>query len=242
MIRRALAGVSQGSMEVPNAPFPEQPMPDPSPNPSFPQEAPHGAAGRAGSARPAAAGRAGPRRAGRADDAGPVARHGCLTPRTRTRQASMAIDQTIQARIEALVERSRGQRRLHQPLRALRDPQRGRHHRGRRDLDPRGHRGARRRAVRRLRPPDGRGDEGRAGRAERRHDRRAPAVPERDPPLPAADRGRRGPPGQADRARRPGRQGADDQLQPAPGRLDREEVPGPGAPAARPDPGGHPRA
>ena len=75
-----------------------------------------------------------------------------------------------------------------------------------------------------------------------RHHRRAAAVPERDPPLPAAHGGRGGRAGQADRAGRPRGQGADDQLQPAPGGLDREEVPGPGAVAARPDPGGHLRA
>ena len=47
---------------------------------------------------------------------------------------------------------------------------------------------------------------------------------------------------QAHRARRPRGQGADGQLEPAPGGLAREEVPGPRAAAARPDPGGHPRA
>ena len=79
----------------------------------------------------------------------------------------------------------------------------------------------------------------RNGELAARHDRRAAAVPERDPPLPAAHRGRGGRALQADRAGRPGGEGAHDQLQPAPGGVDREEVPGPGAVAARPDPGGH---
>ena len=76
--------------------------------------------------------------------------------------------------------------------------------------------------------------------SSRRHDRRAPALPQRDRPPPAADAGRGDRPRQAHRARRPRGQGPDDQREPAPRRLDRQEVPGLRADAARPDPGGHP--
>ena len=78
-------------------------------------------------------------------------------------------------------------------------------------------------------------------RSRRRDDGRAPALPQRGRPLPAADRGRGGRAGQADRARRRRGEGADDQLEPAPRRLDRQALPGPRAVAARPDPGGHHR-
>ena len=73
-------------------------------------------------------------------------------------------------------------------------------------------------------------------------DRRAPALPERDGPLPAADGRGRGRAREADRARRQGGEGPDDQLEPPPRRLDREEVPGPRPLAARPDPGRDHRA
>ena len=77
---------------------------------------------------------------------------------------------------------------------------------------------------------------------ERRHDREPAAVPQRNRPLPAADRLRGGRSRQARRARRPRRQGADGQLEPSPGRLDRQALPRSRPAAARPDPGGHDRA
>ena len=79
----------------------------------------------------------------------------------------------------------------------------------------------------------------RAGHAD---DRRAPAVPERGEPAPAADRRGGGLARKAHRARRPGGEGADDQLEPAAGGLARKEVPGQPALAPGPDPGGHPGA
>src|SRR3970282_2521397 len=70
----------------------------------------------------------------------------------------------------------------------------------------------------------------------------APAVLERDGPLPAADGAGRGRAGHAERTRRPRGEAPDDQLEPPPRRLDRQALPGPRPLAARPDPGGRPRA
>ena len=82
----------------------------------------------------------------------------------------------------------------------------------------------------------------RAGGPGRDHDGRAPVVPPRGEPPPAAHRGARGDPREADRARRRGREGRDDPVEPPPRRLDRQELPQPGAPVPRPDPGGNARA
>ena len=104
---------------------------------------------------------------------------------------------------------------------------------------PRAARRRGRRAHRRLRARGRQPTHFKHRRPGRHHHRRAPALPERAPPLPAADQGRGDRAGPAHRAGRPRGQGADDQLQPAPGGVDRQEVPGPGPLAARPDPGGH---
>ena len=66
---------------------------------------------------------------------------------------------------------------------------------------------------------------------------RAPALPQPDRHLPAADGDPGGRARRADRARRSRGEAEDDQLEPAPGRLDRQGLPGPRALAARPDPG-----
>ena len=83
------------------------------------------------------------------------------------------------------------------------------------------------------RAPDKRGPaQGENGaRSEAGHDDRlAAAVPQRDRPVPPADRGGGGRAGQADRARRPRRQAADDRVQPPPRRLDRRRYHNQGLP------------
>ncbi len=70
-------------------------------------------------------------------------------------------------------------------------------------------------------------------------DRRAPALPPRGRPAPAAERGAGGRAREADRARRRHGEVRDDPGEPPPGRLDREELPQPGPPVPRSHPGGH---
>ena len=72
----------------------------------------------------------------------------------------------------------------------------------------------------------------------RPEEKRARALPRRDRPPPAAERGRGGGACQAGRAWRPRRQQADDQGQPAPRRLDRQALSRPRRSLSRPDPGG----
>ena len=101
----------------------------------------------------------------------------------------------------------------------------------------------RRRAARRLRRARPAADRDLQRRARRLHHRRAPAVPQRGGPPPAADAGRGDRAVQADRARRPRGEGPPGHLEPAARRVDRPQVPERRrADPARPDPGGHARA